>query len=293
MSEDQIPFHSFYVTADAPGDFHVGRIVSNFEMCGLFLCCQGSVQISLDNQVHTLRRGDLYIYMPSTVVRLLDMSLDAEGIIMDASVDFALPISNKVMNTENLMTLRQYPCLHLSEEVFDYLWRLMVRIGNRIRSEEIKTLSPARRHLLLELIKSMGHVVFYEVLNIYFANRPQQPIPNDRKDLIFQNFMLSLYQYYQKERDVAFYARLQHITPRYFSTIIKEKSGLSASRWIVQMVVAEAKRYLEVTDLSIKEVSVALNFPNQSFFGKYFKQHVGMSPYDYRRSCRYMDKNIK
>ena len=86
---------------------------------------------------------------------------------------------------------------------------------------------------------------------------------------------------------MAFYAELQHITPRYFSSIIKEKSGQTASRWIVQLVIAEAKRYLESTDLSIKEVAAMLNFPNQSFFGKYFKQHVGMSPNDYRRDSKY------
>ena len=206
---------------------------------------------------------------------------------MDARIDFALPISNKVMNSENLLCLRQHPTLHLTDEQFDYLQRLMLRIGKRIQWEEVRELPVARQHLMMELMKSLGHVIFYEVLNLYFASEVKDPVPNDRKDLIFQNFMLSLYQYYQKERDVAFYAELQHITPRYFSSIIKEKSGQTASRWIVQLVIAEAKRYLESTDLSIKEVAAMLNFPNQSFFGKYFKQHVGMSPNDYRRDSKY------
>ena len=36
--------------------------------------------------------------------------------------------------------------------------------------------------------------------------------------------------------------------------------------------------------MSIKEIAQNLNFPNQSFLGKYFKEHVGMSPKEYRRS---------
>lgn len=78
--------------------------------------------------------------------------------------------------------------------------------------------------------------------------------------------MLALFRLYRKERDVAYYARMQHITPRYFSTIIKEKSGNSALQWIVQMVITEAKQLLEGSDLSIKEIADQLNFPTQSFF---------------------------
>lgn len=95
--------------------------------------------------------------------------------------------------------------------------------------------------------------------------------------------MLALFRLYRKERDVAYYAKMQHITPRYFSTIIKEKSGNSALQWIVQMVITEAKQLLEGSDLSIKEIANQLNFPTQSFFGKYFKQYVGISPKEYRK----------
>lgn len=87
-----------------------------------------------------------------------------------------------------------------------------------------------------------------------------QPLPQNKKDVIFQNFMLALFRLYRKERDVAYYARMQHITPRYFSTIIKEKSGNSALQWIVQMVITEAKQLLEGSDLSIKEIADQLNF---------------------------------
>ena len=287
MVKNQLPFRFYEVSAVHPEPFQVGGTVSVFDLCGVYLCCEGEVCFSSDDHTYTMHRGDLYIYLPSSVVHLKQLSADSRGLVMDARIDFALPISNKVMNSGNLLCLRQHPTLHLTDEQFDYLQRLMLRIGKRIQWEEVRELPVARQHLMMELMKSLGHVVFYEVLNLYFASEVKDPVPNDRKDLICQNFMLSLYQYYQKERDVAFYAELQHITPRYFSSIIKEKSGQTASRWIVQLVIAEAKRSLESTDLSIKEVAAMLNFPNQSFFGKYFKQHVGMSPNDYRRDSKY------
>ena len=70
-----------------------------------------------------------------------------------------------------------------------------------------------------------------------------------------------------------------------FSAIIKEKTGDSALQWIVRMVITEAKQLLEESDLSIKEIADQLNFPTQSFFGKYFKQYVGVSPKEYRNNA--------
>lgn len=143
-------------------------------------------------------------------------------------------------------------------------------------------MSKQQQHLVMELIKSMGQTLCYEVLDTYFTNQPLQSLPQSKKDLVFQNFMLALFRFYRRERDVAFYAKMQHITPRYFSSIIKEKSGTKASQWIIRMVITEAKQLLEGSSLSIKEIAAQLNFPTQSFFGKYFKQYTGVSPKEYR-----------
>lgn len=122
----------------------------------------------------------------------------------------------------------------------------------------------------------------HELLNVYFTNQPLKPLSQDKKDKIFQNFVITLFRYYQQERDVTFYASKQYLSSRYFSAVIKEKSGSTALQWIVQMVITEAKQLLENSDLTIKEIATKLNFPTQSFFGKYFKQYVGVSPKEYR-----------
>lgn len=229
-----------------------------------------------------MRRGDIYIYMPSTLVRLLHKSEDAEGIVVEVSLDYAIPIANRVINVENLLFIREHPCISLSEEQFAHLEYLLENLYKRIQSEDVSEMGIQRRCLMLELIKSMGQTVCYEVLNAYIANQPLRALPQGKKDLVFQNFMLMLFRYYRRERDVTFYAQMQHLAPRYFSAIIKEKSGSNALQWIVQMVITEAKQLLENSDLSIKEIAARLNFPTQSFFGKYFKQYVGVSPKEYR-----------
>lgn len=284
MFNQQLPFCITLLSCNAYPGFRDGQIISTLNKCGLFICHRGQIEISLENTPYLIRHGDIYIYQPSTLVHLLRKSKDAEGAIIEVDLDYIIPIANKVINAENLLFMRKHPCISLSEEQYAHITNQLEKITDRIQREDKTEMNIQRQHLIQELVKSMGQTFCYEILNAYFANQPLQPLPQDKKDLIFQNFMLSLFHSYRKERDVSYYAQKQHISPRYFSNIIKEKSGSSASYWIVQMVITEAKQLLESSNLSIKEIATQLNFPTQSFFGKYFKQYVGMSPKEYRKS---------
>ena len=279
-----MPFQQIVLSKDTFHRFKDGQLISTFNKCGIFFCRKGSVDVSLEDQPYHIKPGDIYIYMASTLVHLLHKSDDAEGIMVEVDLDYIIPIVNRVINVENQLFMRKHPCISLSDKQRAHLEYLLDNLWERIKTEDSEQGNVQYQHLKLELIKSMGQTLCYEIVNMYFANKPLQPLPQSKKDAVFQNFMLALFRFYRKERDVSFYARMQHITPRYFSTIIKEKSGTSALQWIVQMVITEAKQLLEGSDLSIKEIADQLNFPTQSFFGKYFKQYVGISPKEYRKN---------
>lgn len=284
MIEQQMPFRRILLTSDTFQILKEGQIISTFNKCGIFYCQRGSVEVSLEGCHYHINPGDVYIYMASTLVHLLHKSEDAEGIMVEVDFYYILPIVNKVINVESQLFMRKNPCVSLSGEQCAHFEYLLNNLWDRINAEDCQKENVQYQHLKLELIKSMGQTICYEILNMYFTNQPLQPLQQGKKDVVFQNFMLSLFRFYRKERDVSFYARMQHITPRYFSAIIKEKTGDSALQWIVRMVITEAKQLLEESDLSIKEIADQLNFPTQSFFGKYFKQYVGVSPKEYRNN---------
>lgn len=285
MIEQQMPFRRILLTSDTFQILKEGQIISTFNKCGIFYCQRGSVEVSLEGCHYHIKPGDVYIYMASTLVHLLHKSEDAEGIMVEVDFYYILPIVNKVINVESRLFMRKNPCVSLSGEQCAHFEYLLNNLWDRINAEDCQKENVQYQHLKLELIKSMGQTICYEILNMYFTNQPLQPLQQGKKDVVFQNFMLSLFRFYRKERDVSFYARMQHITPRYFSAIIKEKTGDSALQWIVRMVITEAKQLLEESDLSIKEIADQLNFPTQSFFGKYFKQYVGVSPKEYRNNA--------
>lgn len=284
MLEHRIPFRFSRLSPSCDDPFYPNRIISSMDECGVFLCTNGEVQVALEKEIHRIRRGDMYIYMPSLPIRLLYKSEDAEGLLVALDVDFMLPVVQRVANAENLLHVRRYPFFSLTEENFGYIRSMLEKLWERIYEEDKDRKGFLQQRLQVELIKSMAQTITYEVLSIYFSKLPIQPMVQTKKDLIFHQFLLSLFRHFRQEREVAFYAELQHLSSRYFSSIIKEKSGNNALQWIVQMVITEAKLLLETSDLSIKEISVQLNFPTQSFFGKYFKQYTGISPKEFREN---------
>ena len=124
-----------------------------------------------------------------------------------------------------------------------------------------------------------------EVIRIYFRNRVMQSHPIDKKESIVYNFIYSLHTNFKQQRSVSFYAEEARLSTGYFTSVVKEKTGRTPSEWIIGITIAQAKLMLEKTKKSIKGISSDLNFPEQFTFRKYFKQHVGVAPKEYRRQA--------
>jgi len=86
----------------------------------------------------------------------------------------------------------------------------------------------------------------------------------------------------QKRQQVNYYAEKLCITPKYLSTVCRKVSGKSPIRWITDSVMEDSYQLLRNTDMTVKEISNKLGFPNSSFFGQYFREHAGTTPIEYR-----------
>lgn len=103
----------------------------------------------------------------------------------------------------------------------------------------------------------------------------------DRNKTVFDSFMKELVADGGRNREISFYADKLCLTPKYLSRIVKSVSGRFAKEWIREYVILQAKIMLDSGMYTIQQVSDKLNFPNQSFFGTYFKTSVGISPKAY------------
>ncbi|MFV0538448.1 MAG: helix-turn-helix domain-containing protein [Dysgonomonas sp.] len=74
------------------------------------------------------------------------------------------------------------------------------------------------------------------------------------------------------------------MTSKYLSSLIKEQTGRTAFAWINEIIISSIKHILKTTDKTILQISEDFNFPNASFFGRFFKKHTNMTPVEYRES---------
>lgn len=106
---------------------------------------------------------------------------------------------------------------------------------------------------------------------------------SSRQEAITNQFFNLLRTHCIEERNVSFYADKLCLTPKYLSTLIKTTTGKSVFSWINTASILAAKVLLKTKDLSISQIAEELNFPNPSFFGRFFKKHTGMTPNEFRK----------
>ena len=225
-----------------------------------------------------LKRDAMFIFGPNSILQ----ARTTEGLrthVIAVSPDFLKRIN---LNTKRMLPLflqfTAHPCLEISRKECRALCRFIELIEQELRGSETEFSSEIIAGLIAGTLCKVG-----ETLQRYLAEHPEVEQPDrSRAKEYFTQFTQLLGEHYKRERSVGFYARQLCITPKYLTTLVKRISGRSASEWIDNFVILEAKTLLKYSDMSVQEIAYSLNFPNQSFFGSYFKRNTGVSPSQFR-----------
>ena len=136
-----------------------------------------------------------------------------------------------------------------------------------------------RDMIIFEYIK----IFLYEACHI-LDDTQSQGIPKSKERNITSHFFHLVEMDYKRNRKVENYAQIIGITAKHLAYVIKKTTGKYPSEWMDNYVLLESKRLLRSTDLSIQDISYDLNFSTPSHFGKFFKNHTGMTPKKFRDS---------
>lgn len=253
----------------------IGKTPTRLHVALFGLCTGGKHQVMINSKLHTFEENDYIVLFPNQVVSL-ESKDPVNGIFFCLSNDTFESIMQRIQEMLSLfLYVRENPCQRLRPE--DAKW--IIQYYNLIFAE----LSTEGNIFRRETAKALAVGLFYKACNIYASKITSKFVTKNRQEEIFSLFIRELSKNYKTNREVTFYADRLCITPKYLSTTIKKVSGQSANQWIQSYVLQEAKVMLKTTHKSIQQISLELCFPSQSFFGKYFKQHVGISPQQYRK----------
>lgn len=251
---------------------------------GMFLCMSGTAEVLINNSVYRLEKGVLYVVSPLVSIHRISQSADFDGIHILDDWEVFYPVIHTIIDTILQLKLRNSPCLRLNETEVEFLISRNALIEGKRKEMENASIAE-EKNLILRMIQLLEQETMLEIIRVYFRNKTVESHPMDKKESIVYNFIYSLHFNFKQQRSVTFYAEEARLSTGYFTAVVREKTGRTPSEWIIDITITQAKLLLEKTKKSIKEIAADLNFPEQFTFRKYFKQHTGIAPKEYRAKC--------
>ncbi len=248
-----------------------------------FICTEGRAQFEYDGIVIQIKKNDLFLYMVHSVACNFMASSDfnCRQIWFSRSELWNID-TYKTTSISDMALLKQHPVAHFTNEeakIFDTYFQL---ICDRMKTATFE-LGP-------NIVRSLFGTLLLEFFSIMRRNaeqgieQAQQATPNSslHKKRIVDQFMRLVEESDGRIRRVDEFATRLNITPKYLSTILKEVMNRRPTTYILHYTMKAIEHRLRFTDMTMQEIANDLRFPNPSFFGKYCKEHLGMTPMEYR-----------
>lgn len=266
------------ITASSDSQMQVFRFPCRIDAFIIGVGTEGETSVSFNLHEFRLKKDSMFIFTPKNILQVNSQQYFKADVIA-ISPDFMRRINIGIKNMMPLfLKFVENPTLALTPEESRSMRGMIAQIERETRGPET--------HFSFDIVSGLIAATIYKVGDImyhYLAEHPEeQNNSHNRAEEYFKQFTHLLGEHFREERSVGFYARQLCITPKYLTTLIKRISGQSVSEWIDNYVILEAKTLLKYSTMSIQEIAYYLNFPNQSFFGSYFKRNTGMSPSQYK-----------
>lgn len=266
------------IAANSASEMEIFRFPSRLNALIIGVGTEGETSLTSNLQEFRLKKDSLFIFSPKHILQVQSNNRFKAHLIVIAP-DFLKRIN---IDTKRMMPLflqfGSLPCMELTHAESQSLRSFISMVEQELKGSETDFSSEIIGGLIAATIYKVG-----DILTHYLTEHPEVDSPiHNRAEEYFRQFTEQLGEHYKHERSVGFYARQLCITPKYLTTLIKRISGKSVSEWIDNYVILEAKTLLKYSNMSVQEIAYYLNFPNQSFFGSYFKRNAGMSPSQYK-----------
>jgi AraC-like DNA-binding protein len=261
---------------DQISDAHTTQEPTRLNFILMALCLKGQAKYNIDTKEQTVKAGDLLFVSERHIVDNYSASADFECLCIMVSTEFYHGFVQSVQNVSSLLLFSMNnPVVALTPSEVQVFSNYFHTIREKITN--------TGHHYRENLVKALLLAMFYDMSNVIYRVEQQGKKPQMRADALFSQFIRLLEQNFRSIRRVSWYAAQLFITPKYLSEVVKQTSKRTPNEWIDSYVILEARVLLKTTTMSIKEIADELHFPSQSFLGKYFKEHVGVSPSEFRR----------
>lgn len=243
----------------------------------ILFCRRGSATVTVDQLCDRITRDTLLLLLPGSILHLNERTDDFRVRFCAFSLELFSEAAYR-LDPSFFHVLHEHAIIRLPARIVEGArnWFQMASYTYRDRDNIFRNTIIRNRlqNVLLEAFDKTRR----------FAPDVHPQSGTTRQTDLFQRFVALVHEHCTEQREVVFYADRLCISTRYLSTIIRSVAHSTAKEFIDRSVVLEIKMLLESTELSVQEIAYRLHFPDQSYLGRFFKKHTGVSPTEFRNA---------
>lgn len=236
------------------------------------MCVRGRMRIRVNLKEMVVEENDILLVTPGSIIDMVVCEGDCRIAVIH--IDNA-----KISRQPTLKIMLQFRSIikydsfitHLGESSMNQMVNGYKMLCTIVNDFELRYKDEALEGCFQMMIS-------YWMSEIVRQNEREPEIKISRNEQIFNTFLGLVRKNYMRNREVSFYADQLCITPKYLGVVVAQVSKRRPLDWIRDYVILDAKAMLLTREYSIQQISQMLNFPNPSFFSKYFREAVGCSP---------------
>lgn len=243
--------------------------------CIIAICTEGYMKVSINLLDYEIHPNDLITLLPGTIIQFREKT---EKVCL-CFIGFSSTCAGRVNLLKALGNAyskqMEQPVIALKPDVASYLKEYFALLS-RVSLDESFKIDPELTDISLQAILTS--------IRLIYQKYPGEKQSSNRKKEICRELIQSITEHYETEHRAQFYANTLGISLQHLSTTVKQVTGKNVLDIIAYIIIMDAKAKLKSTNMTIQEIAYSLNFPSASFFGKYFKRYVGMSPLEFRNA---------
>ncbi len=241
------------------------------EYLSLFIPLTGTVDFK--TRFHTLHTDPsrIQFFSNDEAVRITEVSEDYSNVGLIFSRKYW---NHTLLHAHPFLTMSViHPCLEVTPQQRDVILEFYRTIRD-LKASGTRDDSPVIINLILGMLFYIGR--YYEKWSHSFPKKSNNKVVAKFVDLLFHNF--------RQHREVEFYAQELHLSKSRFTEIIRNYTGMSPFQCIEKYTLLKICSVLKNSDMTVKEISYTFNFSDTSHFCKFFKNHIGQSPLEFRKT---------
>lgn len=239
----------------------------------LFLCIKGEIEATININRIIAKPNNLVILTPGSILQLHRVEDNSEFHILGFSQQYM-----EHHNSNNVISETLYVILGKNKLTLKTAEANMIKTHLAFLQQLYSSMDEESRKKITYNIYLNAHTG----ISILLYRHKEDISSFSKNEQLCRTFVQLVFYHYIQNKKVAWYAEKLGVTQVYLCTVVKRVTGKTCTDFISYMVITNAKSQLKLSNIPIQQISDSLNFPNISFFSRYFKRYVGMTPLEYR-----------